>query len=74
MKLVPFMVLTTLGATIWCAVLVALGFYFGNPAMAIIKEYSHEAAIIIIPLIALYLWWKIWGSKKRKQKKATPQQ
>jgi membrane protein DedA with SNARE-associated domain len=64
MKLLPFTSLTYLGATIWCAVLVALGYYLGNPAIDLVKEYSHEVAIVAIPLIALYIWWKVWGKKK----------
>jgi membrane protein DedA with SNARE-associated domain len=64
MKLAPFMTLTTLGATLWSAVLVALGYYFWGAVMDTFKEYSHEATIILLPLIAVYIWWKIWGKKK----------
>lgn len=66
MRLVPFMSLTTLGASLWCAVLVGLGYYFGNPVMALVKEYSSEASMILIPLIAIYVWWKVWGQKSKK--------
>lgn len=71
MKILPFISLTTLGATIWCAVLVVLGYYFGNPVLSAVKTYSSEASYIIIPLIAWYLWWKIWGEKRQKAKKSS---
>lgn len=64
MRLMPFMLLTFLGATLWSGVLVILGYVFGDSAMAQIKIYSHEATLILIPAIALYIWWKIWGQKK----------
>ena len=70
MKMVPFISITFIGATIWCAILVALGYFFGESVVDIVKTYTHEVALITIPLIALYLWWKIWGSKKHKEKKA----
>jgi membrane protein DedA with SNARE-associated domain len=66
MRFAPFATLTTLGATIWCAILVALGYYLGNPALELVKKYSHEVAIVVIPLIAIYIWWKIWGKKMRE--------
>jgi membrane protein DedA with SNARE-associated domain len=66
MKLKPFLGLTFLGATLWCAVLVILGYYLGNPALELVKNYSHEVALVVIPLIAIYLWWKIWWSKQKK--------
>ncbi len=63
MPLVPFWSITFLGATLWCGILVALWWYFGESVISIVKEYSHEATLIIIPLIALYIWWKIWWKK-----------
>ncbi len=66
MPLVPFWIITFLWATLWCGVLVALGWYFGEGVISIVKEYSHEATLILIPLIAAYIWWKIWGAKNKK--------
>jgi membrane protein DedA with SNARE-associated domain len=63
MKILPFTVLTFLGATIWSAVLVALGYYFGEWVISVVKEYSHEATIVLIPLLTLYIFWKILAKK-----------
>lgn len=63
MPLVPFWMITFLGATLWCGILVWLGWYFGESVITVVKEYTHEVAIIAIPLIAAYIWWKIWKKK-----------
>ena len=44
MKLLPFAVLTTLGATLWCGVLTSLGYFLGESVVAAVTKYSHEAA------------------------------
>lgn len=67
MKLIPFSILTTLGASIWCGILVALGWYFGEPIIDLVKLYSHEFQVFGIPLILVYIWWNIWGGKKNKK-------
>ena len=63
MKMMPFISITFIGATLWCAILVGLGWFFGESVVAIVKEYTHEVTLIVIPLIAIYIWWKIWGKK-----------
>lgn len=60
MHFLPFVLLTFLGATIWMAVLVWLWYYFGNPAIELLKEYTLQFVIVFIPLIALYIWWNIF--------------
>jgi len=64
MPLVPFWTITFLGATLWCAILVALGWYFGQSVLDIVMNYVHEFKIFWVPLIILYFIWKIWGKKK----------
>ncbi len=64
MPLTPFWIITFLGATLWCGILVALGWFFWESVVSIVKEYTHEVTLVVIPLIALYLWWKIWGKNK----------
>ena len=60
MKFLPFVLLTFAGATIWMSVLVGLGYYFGNPAIELLKEYTLQFVIVFIPLLAVYLWYKIF--------------
>lgn len=58
MRLPPFVVLTTLGATIWCAVLVSLGYFFGEPVVAAVSEYTHEAGILaLLGLVIVVVWF-----------------
>ncbi len=65
MPLSHFWSITFLGATLWCSILVSLGWYFGEAVISTVKEYSHVLEYIAIPLIGLYLWWKIWGTKSK---------
>ncbi len=60
MKMLPFVSITFLGASIWCGILVALGYYYGNNVITIVTQYGHELMYITIPLIALYIWYKIF--------------
>ncbi len=60
MKMTPFISITFLGATLWCGILVALGYYFGNDVIEITSKYGNELKYVAIPLIAVYLWYKIF--------------
>lgn len=60
MRMVPFVSITFLWATLWCAILVALGYFFWESVIEITKEYGHELTYVAIPAIAVYLWWKIF--------------
>jgi membrane protein DedA with SNARE-associated domain len=60
MPMTPFISITFLGATLWCAILVALGYYFGESVIGVTKEYGKELTYVAIPVIALYLWYKIF--------------
>lgn len=66
MPLLPFWSITFLGATLWCGILVWLGWEFGQTVMDIVVKYLHEFKIIGVPLIILYFVWKIWGKKSKK--------
>lgn len=58
MAYVPFALLTFLGATIWCGVLVAAGYLFGETAVSVIVAYTHEVALAVVALLgALGLWF-----------------
>lgn len=58
MAWMPFLLITALGAALWCAVLVALGYYFGEPAVQIVRTYTHEVAIgVLVALLAFVLWF-----------------
>lgn len=63
MRMVPFVLLTFVWATLWCGILVALGYFFWADVIDIVSKYGHELTYIIIPLCAVYLWWKIFRKK-----------
>lgn len=60
MKMIPFVSITFVWATLWCGILVALGYYFGESVIELTQKYWHELAYISIPAILLYLWFKIF--------------
>lgn len=60
MRMMPFISITFAWATLWCAILVGLGYFFGEAVIEITKEYGHEFTYVAIPAIAVYLWWKIF--------------
>lgn len=57
MPLLPFALITTLGATLWCAVLVGAGYWFGEPAIQAISEYTHELGLVAVVLTAVLGLW-----------------
>ena len=66
MRLAPFMLLTSLGATLWCGVLVALGYFFGEPVVAAVGAYTHEAGIIALLLLFAFVVWFIYKHRGNK--------
>ncbi len=63
-----FLGITALGAALWCAVLVALGYYFGEPAVALARGYMHELAIAVgVALVAFVAWFLFHKSRKEQQ-------
>ena len=60
MKMLPFISITFLGATLWCAVLVTLGYVFGDSMTTLIGRYGNEVGYVSIVLIGIYIWFKIF--------------
>ncbi|MDP9140630.1 MAG: DedA family protein [Pseudomonadota bacterium] len=65
MGLLPFALLTSLGATIWCGVLVSLGYFFGESTVAMVAEYSHLFAYAAVGLTAVFGLWFLLRRPKR---------
>jgi len=57
MRLPAFALVTTLGATLWCAILVALGYFLGEPAVEVVSRYSHEVGLIALAGLGLFVAW-----------------
>ena len=65
MALLPFALLTTLGATLWCGVLVLLGYYLGEPTIRLVAEYSHLFGYAAVALTALFGLWFLLRRPRR---------
>jgi membrane protein DedA with SNARE-associated domain len=65
MPWLPFLLITAAGAALWCAVLVALGYYLGEPAVALAREYLHELALaVVVALVAFAAWFVLHKTRK----------
>jgi membrane protein DedA with SNARE-associated domain len=55
---VAFSVITFAGATLWCAILTGLGYYFGGSVIHVLETYLWEIKIIvIIGLVGFGIWF-----------------
>ncbi len=66
MPLVPFVVITFVGATLWCAILVVIGYFLGPLMMQAIGHYGNWIGIGACIFIAMYLWYKIFYKPAEK--------
>ena len=66
MNLLPFALITFVGATLWCGVLVACGFYLGEPAVAAIRVYTHELALAALIGLVLFVVWFLFRRSKEQ--------
>jgi membrane protein DedA with SNARE-associated domain len=66
MGLLPFALLTAFGATLWCGVLTALGYFFGQPVIEAVMAYTHEAALLALVGLAVFVIWFVVKHRGRK--------
>ncbi|MGQ0698329.1 MAG: DedA family protein [Panacagrimonas sp.] len=71
MRLAPFFFLTTLGATIWSGVLVALGYFFGEPVVAAVSTYTHEAGLLALAALLIFVIWFVLKHRKSSSERAS---
>ncbi len=57
MTYLPFALITFAGATIWCGVLVAAGYWFGETALGVIRDYTHELTLAVVAALAVGGLW-----------------
>ena len=65
MRWAPFLLITAAGAALWCAVLVAVGYYFGEPAVAMAQRYLHELALAVVVGLAVFVAWFLLHGRRR---------
>lgn len=63
MNKASFAVWTLLGAALLCGIELALGYFLGPPAVALVSHYSHAVALVVLALIALAIVW--WVLRRR---------
>ncbi len=68
MALLPFALLTTLGATLWCGVLVLLGFYLGEPVIRAVTGYTHLLGYVAVGLTAVFGLWFLLHRRSSQDK------
>ena len=66
MKWAPFLLITGAGAGLWCSILVAVGYFFGEPAVAIARQYMHELAIVVVVALAAFAAWFLFHGTRKK--------
>ena len=59
MKFSRFMILSTIGSAIWCAVLAYIGFVLGPKWASVSGAYNVLLILVIVSLIAIFLVWYI---------------
>jgi membrane protein DedA with SNARE-associated domain len=67
MPLLPFVIFTTLGATIWNTVLAVLG-YLAHGQADLINKYSSELSYILLGLGVLFIIYLVYSNFIKKKK------
>lgn len=67
MNMLRFCIFTTLGAGIWVAILIAIGYFLGDQK-ELITEYLHSIIIVLLIIVALITATYIYIQKKKKAK------
>jgi len=68
MPWLPFILITAAGAALWCAVLVAAGYFFGEPALDFAGKYLHELTIAVaVGLVAFAAWFVFHKTRKARK-------
>lgn len=61
MRIIPFLVLTTIGSTVWNTILVILGVIMGDAwdvCLPYFKQYEHIVIVVLaIACVAFVIWW-----------------
>lgn len=59
-----FVLITALGAWLWCTILTFLGYYFWEDIVVIIEKYTKTIWIVSIFIVWFYLYYKVFRTKK----------
>ncbi|MDR1759910.1 MAG: DedA family protein [Fibrobacter sp.] len=67
MKMLPFLVFTTIGATLWNIILAIVG-YFAHGQKDLIEKYSGELSVALLGLCVLFVAYLIFSALRSKKK------
>jgi membrane protein DedA with SNARE-associated domain len=65
MPMIPFLIYSTIGTTLWVVFLTAAGYFLGKN-YSLVEEYI--APVSKIALLALLIWFAIWIIRKRNRR------
>lgn len=60
-----FIAITAVGSALWCAVLVALGFHLGEPAVALMRSYMHEVTWLVLAALVAFIGWFLFHKVRK---------
>lgn len=59
-----FVLITALGAWLWCSILAIFWYYFWETIVNTIEKYTHVAWYLWVILVALLIYYKVFRKKK----------
>jgi membrane protein DedA with SNARE-associated domain len=63
MRPLSFAAITLAGATLWSAILVAAGYYFGAAAVQVFSRYTHELTLAVVAAIVAFGIWFLFRKR-----------
>lgn len=60
-----FVAITAAGSALWCGVLVALGYHLGEPAVALMRGYLHELALLVAVGLLVFVAWFLFHKARK---------
>ncbi len=67
MPILPFAVLTTIGAGIWVSLLAWLGFRFGQDHQVLTQQLKQNSLWVIIAVLTLLIAWIAWRLRQERR-------
>ena len=72
MRLDRFFLYTGIGAAIWCAVLLGIGWVIGKAgetlARDLVSGYARQAMIVLLPIVVLLVGGYVWWHRRRTRR------
>lgn len=67
MRLLPFLTVTMLGATLWCGVLIVIGHHFGESVANVMRHWSNEIGVVACLLVGAFVLRFLLKKPKKTQ-------